>query len=103
MRTCNGLMWTAALAVCLRFPLAAVSQPPAGKEPAAPSLAAILKQRGYAEVAVTFNKSGLMDVEVQVNGRKALLTVDTGAGHTSLDTASARRLGLKTRSTGDTT
>ena len=58
------------------------------------SLLAFLLSHGYVEIPLKKTASGLIEVEAKVNGIDALFILDTGAGRTVLDTASAARLHL---------
>lgn len=68
-------------------------QPPSGL------LSRFLRDRGYGEI--TMHRMSISDFEVSanVNGRKALWLVDTGAAITLLDAAVSRRAGIKLNKT----
>jgi predicted aspartyl protease len=56
--------------------------------------AARLKQAGYVELPLALHAGGLADVAVEFNGQPVVLSVDTGAQFSHIDTATARRLNL---------
>lgn len=61
-------------------------------------------KRGYIEVPVTLNKTGLLDVTVQVDDRLLLLFLDTGyPTAVSLDRASAKWANLQVKETAGKT
>ena len=96
----------------LAFSASGKAQPPpapAHESTPASALAKCLKKRGYAEVPLTLNKTGLLDVKEEVEGISALLVVDTGCNNVNLDRSIAQRaklevkeIGKKTAALGDT-
>ena len=54
-----------------------------------------LKSQGYVEIPLIKTATGLIEVEAKVNGQNALLYLDTGAGRTVFNEASATRLHLE--------
>lgn len=60
----------------------------------AKKLSRLLTKRGYVEVPLTLNKTGLLDVKVEVDGVPMLFILDTGANNLNLDRASAERAKL---------
>jgi predicted aspartyl protease len=62
-------------------------------------LTGFLAADGFLAVKLVRSKSGLLDVPARVGGFPATLSLDTGAGRTCLDRASAQRLALRTRPT----
>jgi hypothetical protein len=76
---------------------AAVAQPPlqpARQSTPAKGLAKWLKKRGYVALPMKLNKTGLLDVQAEVEGLHALLVVDTGCNNINLDRSIARRAKL---------
>jgi len=61
------------------------------------SLVAFLQSQGYVEIPLKKTATGLIEVEAKVNDEAALLYLDTGAGRTVFDVASAARLHLELR------
>jgi predicted aspartyl protease len=61
------------------------------------SLVDFLPTQGYVEISLRKTATGLIEVEAKVNGEEALLYLDTGAGRTVFDEASAKRLHLELR------
>src|SRR5215470_2634080 len=67
------------------------------------SLLTVLGAEGFIEIPLRMTASGLIEVDVRVNGEPGLLVLDTGAGATVFDAASAARLHLdlnQTEATG---
>jgi len=60
-------------------------------------LSAFLESQGYVEIPLRKTATALIEVEAKVNGEDALLYLDTGAGRTVFDVASAERLRLDLR------
>ena len=60
-------------------------------------LPAYLKSLGYHEIPLKKTLVGQLEVSAKVNGREAVLLVDTGASGTVFDEDSARRLCLEAR------
>jgi predicted aspartyl protease len=89
------------VAVCLAFLLASYSSALSQSasegtdvERQSNKLATLLTKRGYVEVPLTLNKTGLLDVKVEVDGMPMLMVLDTGANNMNLDRASAKRAKL---------
>jgi predicted aspartyl protease len=61
------------------------------------NLTTFLQSQGYIEIPLRKTATGLIEVEAKVNGEEALLYLNTGAGRTVLDEASAGRLHLELR------
>ena len=76
---------------------------PAEADPQAKKLARVLKKRGYVEVPLVPDKTGLLGVKVEADGQPMLLVLDTGANNTSLDGASAKRAKVEVKQTGEKT
>src|SRR6516162_10366294 len=93
--------------ICLlAFRAAGVAQPPPASAPestSAKELARWLKQRGYVEVPLTLNKTGLLDVKGEVEGISALFVVDTGCNNINLDRSIAQRAKLEVKEIGKKT
>jgi predicted aspartyl protease len=60
-----------------------------------PAINGFMRDRGYSEVEMQRYSISDFEVQANVNGRKALWLVDTGAAITLLDTAISRRAGVK--------
>ena len=65
-------------------------------------LNAFLRPDGYTEVPLKRTSISDFEVQANVNGRKALCLVDTGAAVTLLDTSVSRRAGIKLKRTSYT-
>ena len=63
------------------------------------ALNAFLRPDGYAEVPLKRTSISDFEVQANVNGRKALCLVDTGAAVTLLDTSVSRRAGIQLKRT----
>jgi predicted aspartyl protease len=97
---------TAAIVVLFAWCPSALSQSVSGGgdvEQLAKKLASLLKKRGYVEVPLTLNKTGMLDVKVEVDGVPMLLILDTGANNLNLDKASATRAKLAVKGTEEKT
>lgn len=64
------------------------------------NLPAYLKSLGYVELPLRKTEVGQIEVQVRVNGRDALLLVDTGASGTVFDETSAARLNIQFKNGG---
>ncbi len=65
-------------------------------------LYAFLRPEGYNEIPLKRTSISDFEVQANVNGRRALWLVDTGAAVTLLDTSVSRRAGIKLRRTAYT-
>ena len=69
--------------------------PSSGEEAAQPVLNGFLRSRGYSEIPMQRYSISDFEVLANVNGRKALWLVDTGAAITLLDSNISRQAGIK--------
>lgn len=106
MNNIPRIIAAAAVGVLLALCPNALSQPVSGgseAEQQAKKLATLLKKRGYVDVPLTLNKTGLLDVKVEVDGVAMLLVLDTGANNLNLDRESAKRAKLAVKETQEKT